>query len=114
MKTVLLVESQRLVARDIQRKLSSLGYHTRVASARNAIRLARATGPDLGLVDIRLDEERDGTETAAALRKELDLPVVYLVARGDSAMLERAMPTQPLGYLVKPVRTDRLRSVLEA
>ena len=114
-KTILVVEDERIVARDIQRSLVDLGYKVpaTAASADQAIRLASERCPDLVLMDIRIKGERDGIEAATILRQRFDVPIVYLTAYADEATVERAKLTQPFGYLMKPVKTYELRSAVE-
>jgi two-component system cell cycle sensor histidine kinase/response regulator CckA len=114
-KTILVVEDERVVARDIQRSLVDLGYKvpSTASSADQAIRLASERCPDLVLMDIRIKGERDGIETATILRQRFDVPIVYLTAYADEATVERAKLTQPFGYLMKPVKTYELRSAIE-
>jgi len=114
-KTILVVEDERIVARDLQRSLTDLGYSVPVtaASADQAITLATEHCPDLVLMDIRIKGKRDGIETASILRKRFDVPIVYLTAFADEATLERAKATEPFGYLMKPVRNSDLRSAVE-
>ena len=64
-------------------------------------------------MDIRIKGQRDGIETAQILRTRFDVPVVYLTAHADAATIERAKRTEPLGYLMKPVRAAELRSAIE-
>jgi AmiR/NasT family two-component response regulator len=65
-------------------------------------------------MDIRLKGRLDGIETAAILQERFSLVVIYLTAHADEAMLNRAKPTEPAGYLVKPVKTVDLRSMIGA
>src|SRR5688572_4321528 len=111
-KTILVVEDERLVAKDLQRRLSSLGYDVpaTAASAEDAIRLASERCPDLVLMDIRIKGDLDGIETAKILRHEFDVPVVYLTAYADEETVARAKVTEPFGYLLKPVKEGELRS----
>jgi PAS domain S-box-containing protein len=114
-KTILVVEDERIVARDLQRSLTDLGYNVPVtaASADQAIMLATEHCPDLVLMDIRIKGKRDGIETASILRERFDVPIVYLTAFADEITLERAKATEPFGYLMKPVRNSDLRSAVE-
>lgn len=113
MARVLILEDEKLVARDIQSTLAGAGYQTSLASSgEEAIEIARRDQPDLALVDIRLAGTLDGIETARALRQELELPVVYLTAHSDEETLERAKSTEPFGYLVKPFDETTLQTTL--
>ncbi len=112
---ILVVEDERVVARDLQKSLTDLGYqvpHT-CASGEQAIRLAGDERPDLVLMDIRIQGERDGIETAAVLRERFGVPVVYLSAFADRETIDRAKRTEPYGYLVKPVKEGPLRCAIE-
>lgn len=114
-KTILVVEDERVVARDIQQSLLDLGYGVSVtaASADQAIQLATEHCPDLVLMDIRIKGKRDGIEAASILRERFDVPIIYLTAFADEGTLERAKATEPFGYLLKPVRASELRSAVE-
>jgi len=114
-RTILIVEDERVVARDLQRTLTRLGYQVPdcAASGDEAIRLASERCPDLVLMDIRIKGDRDGIEVADVLRHRFDVALIYLTAYGDDATVARASKTEPHGYLLKPIRTDELRSAVE-
>ena len=114
-KTILVVEDERIVAKDLQQMLSGFGYKVpaTAASSEDAMRLAAEKCPDLVLMDIRIKGQRDGIETAAILRERFGVPIVYLTAHADGDAVARAKKTEPYGYLIKPVRADELRSTIE-
>jgi two-component system cell cycle sensor histidine kinase/response regulator CckA len=114
-RAVLIVEDERIIARDLQLTLRDLGYDAYAIASSTEEALARAAErvPDLVLMDIRLKGASDGIEAATLLKATYGSPVVYLTAHADDATLERAKVTEPHGYLVKPVRADELRSVVE-
>ena len=115
LRTILIVEDERIVAMDLQQTLQELGYDVPAiaSSADDALHRAAERRPDLVLMDIRINGPRDGIETAALLKAQFDVPVVYLTAHADDGTLERAKHTEPHGYLLKPVKAAELRSVLE-
>jgi two-component system cell cycle sensor histidine kinase/response regulator CckA len=112
---VLVVEDERVVAKDLQRTLTNLGYDVpvTVATADDAIRAASERCPDLVLMDIRIKGNRDGIETAEILKSRFDIPVVYLTAYADQQTVSRAKATEPHAYLLKPVKVDELRTAVE-
>lgn len=114
-KSVLIVEDERIVAKDIQLTLRSLGYdaYALAASADEAVARAEERRPDLVLMDIRIRGAKDGIEAAQTMRDRFDVPVVFLTAHADDATLDRASRTQPYGYLLKPVKAAELRSAVE-
>lgn len=115
MSSVLIVEDEAIVAADLAETLSGMGYAPAgvAASADEALQCAAARCPDIVLVDIRIRGQRDGIETAALLREQFGVPVVYLTAHADEATIARAKETQPYGYLMKPVTAAGLRSAIE-
>src|SRR5262249_26041657 len=113
--TILAVEDENIVAKDIQDSLERLGYTVEVAlSGEEALDKANRTRPDLVLMDIALKAGGiDGIEAAELIRGTLDIPVVYLTAYGDDLTLERAQRTEPMGYILKPFETRELQSAIK-
>jgi two-component system cell cycle sensor histidine kinase/response regulator CckA len=113
--SVLIVEDERIFAKDLQQTLCDMGYDPFgiASSSGEAIALVSENCPDIVLMDIRIKGPRDGIETAEILKKKFDLPVVYLTAHADEATIARAKLTEPHGYLLKPVRSAELQSSIE-
>jgi PAS domain S-box-containing protein len=114
-KRILVVEDEAIVAKNIERGLKKLGYAVPAlaSSGEEAIEKATSTRPDLILMDIKLRGEMTGIEAAIAIRRRLDIPVVYLTAYADDATLSEAKTTEPVGYLVKPFEMRELHSTIE-
>ena len=112
---ILVVEDENIVAKDIQNRLSRFGYEvTAVASSgEEALEKAAEFRPDLVLMDIMLRGKMDGTETAGKMRKQFNVPVVYLTAYADDATLHRARTTEPFGYILKPFEEQALHTTIE-
>ncbi len=112
---ILIVEDDGVLAIDAQRRLTNLGYSVAAiaSSGEEAIQKAKEKAPDLVLMDIMLTGEMDGVEAADRIRTQLDVPVVYLTAYSDQAVLNRAKVTEPFGYLLKPFKERELRSAIE-
>jgi signal transduction histidine kinase len=112
---ILVVEDERIVARDLAGALAELGYQVpaTVATGEDAIEQVRGLLPDVVLMDVRLSGAIDGIEAASAVREEHDIPVIFLTAHSDDETLRRAMETEPVGYLVKPFFPPQLRCAIE-
>ena len=107
--TILVVEDEWMVAEDIRSSLSEHGYDTHVATSGNeAIALAERCSPTLVLMDVHLKGAMLGTEAAQKIRDKLGTPVVYLTAHADQATLENAQATEPLAFLIKPIKMNAL------
>jgi AmiR/NasT family two-component response regulator/signal transduction histidine kinase len=112
---IIIVEDEGLIAADLESRLKSAGYAVpgTADSAQPALKLIRETLPDLVLMDIRIKGEQDGIHVADVIRKQFDIPVVYLTAYEDRATLERASATQAYGYIKKPIVSASLKGSIE-
>src|SRR6056297_3741618 len=112
---ILLVEDESIVAMDMERRLSGLGYTVieHVLSGEAAVRKAKNENPDLILMDIHLKGEMDGIEAAEHIKNELGTPVIYITAYSDETTLARAKVTEPYGYILKPFQEREIYSTIE-
>jgi len=112
---IFVVEDEAIVAADIRATLESLGY--RVAgtekSGEAALERIPKTAPDLVLMDIHLAGTLDGIGTAEQIHRDHGIPVIFLTAFADAALLERAKIAEPYGYIVKPYDERGLHSAIE-
>jgi PAS domain S-box-containing protein len=113
--SILVVEDEGIVARDIQHRLESIGYRVPeiAATGKDAITRALDLKPDVVLMDIMLRGPMDGIEAAAFIREKLDVPVVYVTAYAEEEVLKRARVTEPYGYIVKPFEDRELQAAVE-
>ena len=113
--SILIVEDEAIVAADLAGKLHRLGYAISGSTAcgEEALALARERAPALVLMDIRLAGAMDGVTTAEHIRRECDVPVIFLTAHSDRATLERAKLTEPFGYILKPYDELELETHIE-
>ena len=77
---ILVVEDESIVSKDIQYSLKKLGYNVvgAASTGQKAFELASTTNPDIILMDIMLKGDINGIETAERVKKELNIPVIYL------------------------------------
>ncbi len=113
--SILVVEDEGLIAIDLKRKLEQAGYFVPMIadSAEDAISGVERHHPNLVMMDIRLRGERDGIQTADQIRRQFQIPVMYVTAHADRETLERAKITEPFGYIVKPFHSVDFRAQIE-
>ena len=113
--TVLIVDDEIIIARDLEARLSRLGYEVVgiASTGSEAIALAEKLRPSLVLMDIVLKGALDGIEAATEIRHRWHLPVIYITAYADRGTLERAKVTEPFAYIVKPFSERELHANLE-
>ena len=114
-KKIFVVEDEAIVSMALEDALGQLGYiiSGTATNGKDALERIGETHPDLVLMDIRIQGDMDGIETAEKVSSSFNVPVVYLTAHSDEKTLERAIATQPYGYLLKPFRTRELYSTIE-
>jgi PAS domain S-box-containing protein len=112
---ILILEDDRVVARDIQQQLQKIGHEVlgMAAYGEDAVALALETRPDVVLMDIRLGGRIDGIEAANEIRRQCQRPVIFLTAYSDDETVLRASRAEPFGYLLKPFEDSQLRTVIE-
>jgi len=112
---IMIVEDEALLAADLRNQLEIIGYHiTAIASSsEKALKRIDESPPDLILMDIQLKGNVDGIETAQKIKIRYGIPVIYLTAYADESFLDRAKITEPFGYMIKPVESRELHSIIE-
>jgi CheY-like chemotaxis protein len=112
---ILIVEDERLIAVDLQRRLTRLGYAVvaLAASGTEAIQKALALRPDVVLMDIRLQGDMDGVEAAQQIHASAAIPVVFMTAYVDEDTQQRVRATSSWGCLYKPFTSHQVQLALE-
>ena len=102
---VLVVEDEKIIARDIESTLKRIGHESAgsVAKGEEAVSLAGKLNPDLILMDITLKGDMDGIEAAKIINETLGIPVIYITAHQDEDTIEKTKETNPYGYITKPL-----------
>jgi PAS domain S-box-containing protein len=113
-KRILIVEDEHVVAEQLRQSLTSQGYDVvGVAhSGEQAVEKGGGSLPGLVVMDIMLTGQMDGISAAQRLQP-LGIPVVYLTAYSDRHLLDRAQHTEPLAYVMKPVKSGELGAVIQ-
>ncbi len=110
-KKILIVEDEPIIAADLANELEKLGYSVIdcVESGEEAIELIKANTIHLILMDIRLEGHLDGIDTAQAISKFSQVPIVFLTSNTDEKSFARAKMTKPAAFLSKPYRLSDLK-----
>jgi PAS domain S-box-containing protein len=103
-KNILLVEDEALIAMAEERLLREEGYEVLLAfNGKTALELLRTSARkiDLVLMDIDLGRGIDGTQVAAEILAEKDLPILFLSSHTDKETVDRTEKITSYGYVVK-------------
>jgi PAS domain S-box-containing protein len=114
-ETLLIVEDEAIIAKDLQLKLNNLGYNIPkvVSSGEKAIETTKEITPDLILMDIKLDGEIDGIEASMKIKENYDIPIIFLTAFGDNKTIEQVKLSESEGYILKPFNLQELHSNIQ-
>jgi len=112
---IIIVEDDEITSLNLNMSLQKHGYSV-VAVCDNAaqakLKIASAN-PDLIIIDISLDESSDGIDLAKAVRKDFNIPFIYLTSYSDDDIISQAKHTEPYGYIVKPFEPGSLHATIQ-
>ena len=112
---VLVVEDDNVILSIEKWRLSNLGYEIcgSAGTGAEAMECVAKMRPDIVLMDITLKGAMDGIETAGQIKKNFNLPVIFVSSHTDGEILSRARAVNPDGFIKKPFDDDSLRIAIE-
>jgi CheY-like chemotaxis protein/DNA-binding PadR family transcriptional regulator len=115
MSKILVVDDEAIITMQLEERLSAMGYTVAgmAASGEDAVDKARRVRPDIVLMDIVMPGKMNGIEAAKIITKELDIPVVFVTAYADDAIIEKAKSARPYGYIIKPFNELEVKAAIE-
>jgi DNA-binding LytR/AlgR family response regulator len=116
MISILIVEDEPIIAKDLAYTLKDLGYELSGICSKHQEVLAHLGQhqSDLTICDIHLEgDDWDGVRIAREIRRIQNQPIIFLTAMADSATINRAAEVNPDAYLVKPFEERTLYAAIE-
>jgi len=111
---ILVVEDEPAISEPLADHLARDGFEPVVASTMSDAREAyRQRSPDLILLDVMLPDG-DGRDLARDIRKESDVPIVMLTARGEEVDRVVGLELGADDYVVKPFSARELSARIRA
>jgi response regulator NasT len=100
---VLVADDEAIIRLGLRSMLAQMGHEVLLAAdGREALNLARASRPDIALLDIRMPNV-DGLEVARTLNKRQAMPIILLTAYSEQDLIQQATELKVQSYLIKPV-----------
>ncbi len=114
-RNIFVVEDDTNVSIVLSARLESLGYRIcgTAETGLAAVQGVRRHDPDIITMDILLKGNMNGIEAAANIGAFSDVPIIFMTCLSDQKIFERAIKTNPYGYIIKPYDTNELRSAIE-
>ena len=102
---IILVEADPTSAQDIQSRLQHVSYDVvaTAATVSDVIERANDLQPDIILMDIKMEGDRDSIEAAREIKKRHNIPIIFIAADADVATVQKAIAAEPAGFLLNPL-----------
>lgn len=107
---ILIIEDEVLIAEHIKDYLVSFGFsqvymaHTK----KLAIQSIDYVKPDLILLDLHLQQPKDGLDIANLIDENGIPPYIFITANSDMLVIQEAIHTKASGYITKPLKKSDL------
>jgi DNA-binding NtrC family response regulator len=111
---ILIVEDEALLAKNMQRYLSKLGYEVRIASStRDAIIAVNNFHPDVVVIDYQLPDG-SGLELLRQLKeKNVAAHTIFMTGHGSIQIAVDAMKAGAAEFITKPLVLEELGLTIE-
>ena len=112
---ILIIEDEVLIAEHIKHYLVGFGFsevflaHTK----KMAIQLLDYLSPDLVLLDLHLQQPKDGLDIAKIIDEKGTTPYIFITANADMLIIQEAIHTKASSYITKPVKKADLFAAIQ-
>lgn len=112
---ILIVDDEVGISKTLAKILGKLGYNVigTATSSREAFICLERSIPNLITMDIRIEGEIDGIDTAKQINDLYNIPIIYISSIDDTETIERAKQTNSYGFIVKPFEEKDIRTSIE-
>lgn len=116
MKKIVVIDDSKVQLRALSELMKNKYEVVTAASGHDGIEILKQDGADLVLLDYTMPG-LDGKDTLKILQKHeetKDIPVIFITGDNDKEDVVEALKLHPQGYLLKPVKPERLFQAIEA
>jgi two-component system, response regulator PdtaR len=115
MAKIIVAEDEAIVAMSTKMMLRDLSHEiiTVVSYAEHAVDEVKKADVDLILMDIKLKGEMDGIQAAEEIRKNNNVPIIFVTGNSDARSKQRISQISNSSVLLKPVMIEDLRISLK-
>jgi len=115
-RSILIVEDESIVAKDLQNTLRLLGYlvPSVAFSAEDALVKIKKDHPDLIILDVKLRGPMNGIDLAQIIKTTYNIPILFSTAYPDKRLLTPKDFGELSDLIIKPVDEKELCDKVEA
>lgn len=112
---ILICEDELLIAENLKDYCLNLGYEVMgiVSTSADAIYFLSHKSPDIVLLDINLEGNKEGIQVAHFINENFKLPFIFITAYSDQETFQSAGVTFPSAYIIKPIDQLTLKINIE-
>jgi DNA-binding LytR/AlgR family response regulator len=112
---ILIVEDEMIIGANMSLQLTSLGYKVIgiMPTGEDALTEIKQSQPDIILLDINLNGNLSGIETAQIIQEDYKIPIIYVTANADNGHFNKAKATNPYAFISKPFKKLDLQRTIE-
>lgn len=114
-KKIVVIDDSKVQLRALSELMKNQYEVVTALTGRGGIEILRQDGADLVLLDYSMPG-LDGRETLEILRsyeETKNIPVIFITGDDDKEDIVEVLKLQPQGYLLKPVKPERLFRTIE-
>lgn len=114
-KRIVVIDDSKVQLRALSELMKGRYEVVTASTGRSGIDILKQDGADLVLLDYSMPG-LDGKETLEILRSNVetkDIPVIFITGDDDKEDVVKVLKLHPQGYLLKPVKPERLFQALD-
>ncbi len=113
---IMIVEDEIITAMSLKKSLEKQGYEVcpLITSGEDAVEKVGSEKPDIVLMDINIQGEMDGIETAKEIFSLFGIRTVFMTGYDENDLRETINPIIAAGYLIKPIDFTKLKLTIDA
>lgn len=113
--SIVIVEDDEITALNLSMSLKKHGYDIvatcdNINDAKSEIDTLK---PNIVIIDISLQDTTDGIILAQYVKKNYNIPFIYITSHSDDNIIAQAKLTEPYGYIVKPFDPSSLHATIQ-
>jgi len=112
---ILIVEDEVLIAEHVKDYLTGFGF-TQIFMAHTkklALHTIEQIQPDLVLLDLHLQQPKEGLDIANFIDERGGPPYIFITANADILVIQEATHTKASGYITKPLKKSDLFAAIQ-
>lgn len=110
----MIVDDDFLICEKLRGIVTNLEYEVAgfADSGKAAVEMALDVKPDVILMDVVMENDRDGIEAAEKIMESVDCAVIFVTGHGEDEIVERAKKVAPHGIRVSVKKCQETESHL--